>query len=447
MLQDTVRRIIDIPDVQAPIVICNAAHRFIVAEQLLEVGIQNAKIILEPFGKNTAPAAAIAALVAPKDALLLVIPADHLIKNVKSFLDGVLTATQIAKSGHLVTFGIQPTQPETGYGYIQRANPLDQVTAYHAAQFVEKPTLEKAKEYLASGDYYWNSGMFMFQASVYLNELNAQCPDIVKVCRSVIQEAKSDLDFVRLDEAKFNECPSDSIDYAVMEKSKNVVVIPLHDSEWSDLGSWDSIYETKLKDVNNNVIKGDVFAENVANSYLHAENRLLAVVGVTDHIIIETADAVLVAHKDASQDVKKIVRNLEAKQRSEIEYHRRVYRPWGFYEVIDNSEKFQVKRITVKPGARLSLQMHKFRSEHWVVIKGTAEVTCGDNVFTLEANQSTYIPVLEKHRLGNAGADDLVIIEVQTGSYLGEDDIIRFEDHYGRDVQSVNTIGSEHGIN
>jgi len=434
MLQDTILRLSAINNLLPPIVICNEAHRFIVAEQLLEIGIANAKIILEPNAKNTAPAAAIAALESDKKSLLLVLPADHQIKEIERFCEAVVAATQVAHEDYLVTFGIQPTQPETGYGYIKRAQPLASSIGYQAAEFIEKPDLNKAIQYIASAEYYWNSGMFMFRAASYLSELEQFSPKMVSVCQQALLHATKDLDFIRLDAGIFNACENNSIDYAVMEKSKKVAVIPLHESGWSDLGSWNSVFDAKNKDANNNVIYGDVHIENVANSYLHAEDRLLTVVGVSDHIVIETADAVLVAHKDAAQDVKKMVNSLSIKKRSEIEHHRRVHRPWGYYEVLDNTTQFRVKRICVKPGASLSLQMHHFRSEHWVVINGIAEVTCGEKCFTLIENQSTYIPAKEKHRLKNTGTDSLILIEVQTGSYLGEDDIVRFEDHYGREI-------------
>ena len=435
MLQETLLRLSSIPDLLPPVVLCNEAHRFIVAEQLLEMGVENAKIILEPCARNTAPATTIAALESDNESLLLVLPADHQIKNVERFCEAVSNARAVVEEGYLVTFGIQPERAETGYGYIKKGPELANSTGYKAAKFVEKPDADRARQYIESGEYYWNSGMFMFRASSYLEELAKFSPETVTVCRQALQQAKKDPDFVRISEEVFANCKNDSIDYAVMEKSEKVAVIPLNESGWSDLGSWDSIYDSKDKDSNNNVIKGDVHTENVTNSYLHAENRLLTVVGVSDHIIIETADAVLVAHKDAAQDIKKMVSSLGIKKRSEVEQHRRVHRPWGYYEVLDSEAQFQVKRIYVKPNASLSLQMHYYRSEHWVVTQGTAEVTCGDKCFTLKENQSTYIPAQEKHRLKNKGTEGLMLIEIQTGSYLGEDDIVRFEDHYGREVK------------
>lgn len=432
MLQDTLLRLSGLQGLLPPIVICNEAHRFIVAEQLREIGIKNPKIILEPCAKNTAPAIAIAALAADKDSLLLVLSADQQIKNKDAFCTAVVNAKAVAEKDYLVTFGVQPEHPETGYGYIKKSKPLDGLVSYQVEQFVEKPTLEKAKEYVESGEYYWNSGMFMFRASVYLQELQQFSPSMVASCQQAITKSKKDLDFVRLDSKAFDSCPNDSVDYAVMEKSNKVVVVPLLGSGWSDLGSWSSIYDSRNKDANNNVIEGDVCAENVTNSYLHSESRLLAVVGVSDHVIVETADVVLVAHKDAVQDVKKLVKQLEANKRAEVENHHMVCRPWGYYEVIDGADQFQVKHIMVKPGASLSLQMHHHRSEHWVIIQGTAEVVRGDQQLILEKNQSIDIPIKAKHRLKNIGTDDLIIIEVQTGSYLGEDDIVRFEDCYGR---------------
>ncbi len=434
MLQDTVLRTHAIENLAAPLVICNQDHRFLVAEQLQEIGIEKASIILEPTGKNTAPAATIAALYATQngnDPLLLVLPADHVIKDIEHFTTVVNTAANYAQVGKLVTFGIKPTQPETGYGYIKTGTSIDNACAYHVAQFIEKPNQETAETYVASGQYYWNSGMFMFRASRFLAELKLYAPDILQACQKTLGQMTKDLDFIRLDKEIFATCPSNSIDYAVMEKTREAILIPLN-TAWSDVGSWSALWEAQTPDQNGNVMQGDVIAEQVTNSYLRAESRMLAVVGVTDHIVVETPDAVLVAHKDNCQAVKDVVALLKQKQRSETDLHRRVYRPWGHYETVDKSDCFQVKRITVKPGASLSLQMHKHRSEHWVVVSGTAEVTRGEEVFIINANQSTYIPLGVKHRLSNTGKDNLEIIEVQSGSYLGEDDIVRFEDVYGR---------------
>lgn len=436
MLQETMLRLKSLQGLSEPIVICNEAHRFVVAEQLLEIDIEHPKIILEPFAKNTAPAVAIAALESDGDTKLLVLPADHKIHHPDKFCEAVLRAQEAVDMGYLITFGVQPERPETGYGYIKASDQIKD-GCYKVAEFVEKPNQQKAQEYVDSKKYYWNSGMFMLKASEYLNELDKCTPGIVDTCRQALESGGRDKDFIRLDSKIFETCKNESIDYAVMERSEKVAVIPVHDCGWSDLGSWDTVYDSNVKDDNQNVIRGDVYTEDVTNCYLHAEDRLLAVLGVKDHIVVETADAVLVAHKSASQDVKKIVSSLQAKNRSEAEHHKRVHRPWGYYEVLDNAERFQVKRIFVKPGASLSLQMHNFRSEHWVVIKGTAEVTCGDDVFTLDENQSTYIPVKYKHRLRNPTTEPLILIEVQTGSYLGEDDIVRFEDRYGRGVAAV----------
>lgn len=435
MLQDTVLRAFAIGDtVASPIVICNQEHRFLVAEQLQEIEASNAHIILEPFGKNTAPAVAISALHLLKehnDPILLVLPADHVIKDMNTFMTAVSHATRCAEAGHLVTFGITPTHPETGYGYIKIGAELPEKKGFSVDQFVEKPNLNAAESYIASGNYFWNSGIFMFRASRYLEELRRHAPDMLAACEKSVLKMTRDLDFIRLDKESFSDCPSDSIDYAVMEKTQDAVLVPLN-AAWSDVGSWTALWEVQNPDQHGNVTQGDVVTEQVTNSYLRAESRMLAVVGVSDHIVIETSDAVLVAHKDNSQAVKKMVELLKLKQRTETDLHRRVYRPWGSYESIDKSDCYQVKHISVKPGASLSLQMHHYRSEHWIVVKGVATVTCGDNIFTLKENESTYIPVGTKHRLVNPGPECLELIEVQSGSYLGEDDIVRFEDVYGR---------------
>lgn len=436
MLQDTITRAKAVGNCIAPLVICNQEHRFLVAEQLQQIGVEDVSIILEPLGKNTAPAVAIAALNCLKnnlDPILLILPADHIIKDINSFAATVAQAETYAQSGKLVTFGVVPTQPETGYGYIKTGTQLEthRGLAFEVAQFIEKPDLQTAKSYLTSGDYYWNSGMFMFRASSYIEELRLHAPEMLTACEQAVANLTKDLDFIRINKEIFNTCPSNSIDYAVMEKTQNAVLIPFK-ATWSDVGSWSALWEVQDADQNGNVMQGDVVTEQVTNSYLRAESRMLAVVGVTDHIVIETADAVLVAHKNNSQAVKNMVERLKQKQRTETDLHRRVYRPWGSYESIDKADCFQVKRITVKPGASLSLQMHHHRSEHWIVVKGIAEVTRGDDVFTIKENESTYIPVGVKHRLCNPGYENLELIEVQSGSYLGEDDIVRFEDVYGR---------------
>lgn len=432
MLQETVTRVANLPDCHKSIVICNEIHRFLVAEQLQLDDREHPTIILEPMGKNTAPAVTIAALQAVasgQDPLLLVLPADHVIKKADAFKQAVVKAMKLAEQDFVVTFGIKPTRPETGYGYIKKAAAFSQ--GFYVEKFVEKPNLETANAYLSSGEYFWNSGMFMFRASTYLKEMSEHAPDILQNCRDAFNQVTRDLDFLRLDKEIFSACRSDSIDYAVMEKSQKVAMVTL-DADWNDVGSWDALLEVKESDANGNVVCGDAYLENVKNSYVHAGDRMLAVVGVSDHVIVETADAVLVAHKDHCQDVKAIVNVLKSKNRTETDLHRRVYRPWGYYEVLDGASEFQVKRISVKPGARLSLQSHFHRSEHWVVIEGTATVTCGEEISELKANQSTYIPINTKHRLENRTKDPLVIVEVQCGSLISEEDIVRYEDQYGR---------------
>ena len=439
LFQETLQRLKGLA-AEAPLIICNEAHRFIVAEQLRQNDIHAQSIMLEPVGRNTAPAVALAALQAiaqNPEAILLVLPADHMIHNIPAFHQALDTARQQAESGKLVTFGIAPTAPETGFGYIQAGTPLALSgrgaggEGYTVQRFVEKPDSATAVEYLASGEYYWNSGMFMFKASRYLEELRKFSPDIFNACQQALEQTSTDMDFVRPDAAAFAACPSDSIDYAVMEKTTDAVVVPL-DAGWSDVGSWSSIWEVSPKDSSNNRVHGDIMAVDTQNSLLFSESRLVATVGITDMVVVETRDAVLVAHKDRVQDVKAIVQKLEAEGRSEKDWHRIVYRPWGCYDSVDNGERFQVKRITVKPGATLSLQKHHHRAEHWIVVKGTAEVTCDDKTFLLTENQSTYIPLGSTHRLTNPGKMPLELIEVQSGSYLGEDDIVRFDDQYGR---------------
>jgi mannose-1-phosphate guanylyltransferase/mannose-6-phosphate isomerase len=435
LLQNTVIRLDGLADQSAPLTVCNEAHRFLVAEQLRSIGVSPARIILEPVGRNTAPAAAVAALTAldhDPEALLLVLPADHLIANATAFREAVTAGVPLAQADYLVTFGIVPNRPETGYGYINAVDAIEDTVALSVERFVEKPDFETAQQYINSGKYYWNSGMFLFKATQYLKELEAFVPDIVGVCRLAVDNALEDKDFLRLDVASFRASPSDSIDYAVMENTHAAAVIPL-DAGWNDVGAWSSLWEVSEQDSDGNVILGDVLTEKVRNSYLRAEYRLLAAIGVENMTIVETADAVLVAHKDHVQDVKKIVTRLKATERSEADLHRKVYRPWGSYESIDAESRFQVKRITVNPGGSLSLQMHYHRSEHWIVVKGTARITRGDETFIFTENQSTYIPLGVKHRLENPGKLPLEIIEVQSGSYLGEDDIVRYEDIYGRE--------------
>ena len=434
MLQQTVARLTGMEH-HAPLLICNEEHRFIAAEQIRLGGFAHSGIILEPVGRNTAPAIALAALQALKNAeqdedpILLVLAADHLIEDTSAFQTSVRKALPFAKDGKLVTFGIVPTEPETGYGYIKAGQ--TQGDAFKVAQFVEKPDLSTAQCYLASGDYYWNSGMFLFKASRYLEELKKYSPEILLACEASMQESSADMDFVRVNIEAFQRCPDDSIDYAVMEKTDSSMVIPM-DAGWSDVGSWSALWEVSEKDENNNVIKGDVISVNSVNNYLHSNNKLIAVVGIDNLVVVETKDAILVAHKEQVQDVKMIVNHLKALGRTEHKIHRVVYRPWGKYDSLDIGSRDQVKRITVKPGAKLSLQMHHHRAEHWIVVSGTAKVTNGDKTILLTENESTYIPIGQVHALENPGVLPLELIEVQSGSYLGEDDIVRFEDRYGR---------------
>ena len=436
MLQETVSRLDGVAGIAAPLVVCNEDHRFIVAEQLRQLGIQSSTILLEPVGRNTAPAIAVAALTARgtgEDPLLLVLAADHVIHDVPAFQAAIAIARQAAEQGALVTFGITPTAPETGYGYIRKsAQPPAQPGAYPIAQFVEKPDLATAEGYLASGEYFWNSGMFLFRASAFLAELARHAPDILAACQRAVNAEKCDLDFVRLDAEAFAACPANSIDYAVMEKTDKALMVPL-DAGWNDVGSWSALWDVQDKDAAGNVIKGDVLAMDTRNSYVHsADGRLVATVGLDDIVVVDTKDAVLVASRAQVQDVKKIVDELKAQNRQEATQHRAAYRPWGHYDSIDKGERYQVKRITVAPGARLSVQMHYHRAEHWIVVSGTAKVLHGEKEVLLTENQSTYIPVGVIHALENPGKIPLELIEVQSGAYLGEDDIVRFEDRYGR---------------
>jgi mannose-1-phosphate guanylyltransferase/mannose-6-phosphate isomerase len=436
MLQQTALRLEGL-ETAAPIVVCNEAHRFLVAEQLRQLALTPQAIVLEPVGRNTAPAIALAAHAALRlsagEPLLLVLPADHVIRDTVAFHKAIRMALPAAEQGRLVTFGIVPRSPETGYGYIHRGEAAGEV--YGIAGFVEKPTLERAREFVASGDYYWNSGMFMFRARRYLEELERWAPDMARCCRAAYESGKADLDFTRVDAKSFAACPGDSIDYAVMEKTADAVVVPL-DAGWSDVGSWAALHEASDLDAEGNVARGDVLVEASSGCYLYSESRLVAAVGLKDHVVVETKDAVLVAPKDRVQDVKKLVQRLKEQGRYEHSLHREVFRPWGSYDSIENGQRFQVKRLKVNPGATLSLQMHHHRAEHWVVVSGTARITRGDEVFLLEENQSTFIPIGVKHRIDNPGKIALHIIEVQSGSYLGEDDIVRFEDRYGREGTS-----------
>ena len=437
MLQDTVLRVADWPELMAPLVVCGNEHRFMVAEQLREIGVKPLGILLEHVGRNTAPAVAAAAHFLQRidpDAVMLVLPADHVIENPAAFAAAVAEAAKLVASGALATFGIVPQTPETGYGYIHRGAPAPGSSAsYQVDRFVEKPDRETAQSFLDDGGYYWNSGMFLFQAEGYLAELETFNPAINAAAEAAVRLAYKDLDFCRLDEASFASCPSDSIDYAVMERTSHAVVVPA-DIGWSDVGSWSALWQVQVQkgDAQGNVTRGDVYLDAVNNSLVRAESRIVAVLGCDDLIVVETPDAVLVAHKDQVQRVKQIVDHLKLKERTEHLHHTKVYRPWGYYEGIDSGDRFQVKRITVKPGEKLSLQMHHHRAEHWVVVSGTARVTCGEKVSLLSENESTYIPIGMNHRLENPGKVPLHIIEVQSGSYLGEDDIVRFEDIYKR---------------
>jgi mannose-1-phosphate guanylyltransferase / mannose-6-phosphate isomerase len=435
MLQETVQRVAGWSGLMAPLVVCGNEHRFLVAEQLREIGVNPLGILLEPVGRNTAPAVAAAAhylQALDPDAVMLVLPADHVIEDRDAFQAAVNRAFPLVQRGALATFGIVPKTAETGYGYIRRGEPLPLVDdCYKVERFVEKPDHATAEAFLADGGYYWNSGMFMFQAGRYLSELERFKPEIAGAAEAAMRTGYRDLDFCRLDEAAFTSSPSDSIDYAVMEHTRDAVVVPA-DIGWNDVGSWSALWEVQQKDANGNAQRGDVYLDNVSNSLVRAESRIVAVVGVKDLVVVETQDAVLVAHKDQVQRVKQVVDHLKSQERTEHLHHTRVYRPWGHYEGIDAGERFQVKRITVKPGEKLSLQMHHHRAEHWVVVSGTARVTCGDKVCLLSENESTYIPIGMNHRLENPGKLPLHIIEVQSGSYLGEDDIVRFEDIYQR---------------
>ncbi|UZP67606.1 mannose-1-phosphate guanylyltransferase/mannose-6-phosphate isomerase [Desulfovibrio mangrovi] len=436
LFQDTALRLSRNSDFDSPIVVCSEDHRFMVAEQAREKKISLSKIILEPVGKNTAPATYVAAEQAcriDENSTLLVLPADHHINNVELFLATVSKGKELAEAGALVTFGIVPKYAETGYGYIERGSVTGNVEseAYTINRFVEKPDADTAQTYVDSGNFYWNSGMFMFSAKRYMQELERVNSTMAEACQLAIANGKHDLDFFRLDAASFAESPSDSIDYAVMEHTSAGAVIPL-DAGWNDVGSWSALWDIKEKDAHENVALGDVITHDVHGSYLHSTGRLLAVVGLQDHVVVETADAVMVSPKDRVQDVKKLVNTLKADSRPEALLHKKVYRPWGAYETINLEERFQVKRITVKPGAILSLQKHHHRAEHWIVVKGTALVTRGEDTIMLKEEESTYIPLGYLHRLENPGKIDLELIEVQTGSYLGEDDIVRFDDMYGR---------------
>ena len=440
LLQETAVRLDDFAGGEVdrrPLVVTNEEYRFIIAEQLRQIGVRSPQIVLEPFGRNTAPALTLAALAALEegDPVLLVMPAAHVITDLAAFQQAIAQGSSLAADGMLVTFGIVPDRAETGYGYIRAGVAIG--GGRELAEFVEKPDVDTAQRYLESGEYFWNSGIFMMKASVWLRAIERFRSDIAEACRAAYEGRKPDADFIRLEQGAFERCPSDSIDYAVMEHLADApelgkgVVVPMS-AGWSDVGAWDALWAVSGKDEAGNAGRGEVLFEGCRNTLVHANDRLVAAVGCEDMIVVETPDAVMVAHKDRTQDVKKVVARLKAEGRSLTQSHRKVYRPWGWYDSIDEGERFQVKRIVVNPGAKLSLQMHHHRAEHWIVVKGTAEVTNGERVFLLAENESTYIPLGHTHRLANPGKVPLEIIEVQSGSYLGEDDIVRFEDTYGR---------------
>jgi mannose-1-phosphate guanylyltransferase/mannose-6-phosphate isomerase len=433
MLQETLLRLNGLDDLADPIIVCNADHRFLVAEQCQQINITNPTILLEPIGRNTAPAIAAASLQSLKtsdNAVLLVLSADHVIQDINAFHVSINIANEQAQDGKLVTFGIVPTDANTGYGYI-KASKTNNDGAYKVEEFVEKPDLKTAESYFEQRNYLWNSGMFMFKAGVLIDELTTHSPDIVKAVNNSVDGAVRDLDFIRLNGQAFESSPSDSIDYALMEKSDNVVVVPL-DAQWNDIGSWSALYDIGTKDNNGNVIKGDVIIQDTTNTYINANHHMVVVIGVDNLIVIDTPDATFIATQDKAQEVKSIVESLQANGRDEGGAHRKVYRPWGWYDSIEMGLHFQVKRLHINPGAKLSLQMHHKRAEHWVVISGIATAINGENVLTLTEGESTYIPLGVTHALENRTNEPLEIIEVQSGTYLGEDDIVRIKDVYGR---------------
>ena len=432
LLQQTILRTLSLSlslDVADPIVVCNEDHRFLIAQQLQSIGVKKSSIVLEPKGRNTAPAIALAALEGMRsesdDALILVLPADHVIRDLAAFESSIKQAVELAKEDALVTFGVQPTRPETGYGYIRAGE------EFSVMEFVEKPNIEKAQAYLSSGDYLWNSGMFLFRPKAFLDELSVHRDDIFQAVNGAYQQRTEDLDFVRIDADLFAQCPAESIDFAVMEPTKKAKVVP-YVGDWSDIGAWDALYDYADKDADNNVLLGDVMAEGSTNCLIRSESRLIAAVGVQDLVVVETADAVLVMDKNNAQGVKQVVKRIKAEGREEHIYHTTVHRPWGTYQIVDTGERHKVKRIVVKPGEKLSVQMHHHRAEHWVVVSGTAKVQNGDRDILLTENESTFIPMGVVHALENPGTVPLELIEVQSGSYLGEDDIVRFSDRYGR---------------
>ncbi|MGK8931714.1 mannose-1-phosphate guanylyltransferase/mannose-6-phosphate isomerase [Pluralibacter gergoviae] len=435
MLQETISRLTGL-DIHEPMVICNQEHRFLVAEQLRQIGKLSQNIVLEPIGRNTAPAIALAALQATKngdDPLMLVLAADHIINSHQAFHEAIRVAEKYAQADQLVTFGIIPNVAETGYGYIQRGEPVatDSDSSYRVARFVEKPDRELAEDYLASGEYYWNSGMFMFRAKKYLSELAKYRPDILEACRKAFAAADCSSDFISIPHDIFCECPDESVDYAVMEHTADAVVVGL-DADWNDVGSWSALWDVSPKDEQGNVLTGDAWVHKSQNCYINSDEKLVAAVGVDNLVIVSTKDAVLVMNKDRAQDVKKAVEFLKANQRSEYKRHREIYRPWGRSDVVVQTPRFNVNRITVKPGGALSLQMHHHRAEHWVILSGTGQITMNGKQFLLTENQSTFIPIGAEHSLENPGKIPLEVLEIQSGSYLGEDDIIRIKDQYGR---------------
>ncbi|MHB2213497.1 mannose-1-phosphate guanylyltransferase/mannose-6-phosphate isomerase [Raoultella ornithinolytica] len=434
MLQETITRLEGL-EFSSPLLICNEEHRFLAAEQLNQIGHFSNNIILEPVGRNTAPAIALAALhslATNEDPLLLVLAADHIIENTKAFHESIESAIPYAEEGKLVTFGIVATGPETGYGYIQRGDQYNTTAAYSVARFVEKPDLATAQEYLSTGQYYWNSGMFLFKAKSYIQELKKYRPDILESCEKAMESVSHDSvqDFIRVDSEIFKSCPDESIDYAVMENTNDAIVIPL-DAGWNDVGSWSALWEVNYRDNNGNALTGDVFTHNSTNCYINTDDTLVAAIGVDNLVIVNTKDAVLVINKSQVQDVKKIVEHLKLGNRSEYRVHRESYRPWGRHDKVVDTPKYHINRVTVKPGGKFSLQKHLHRAEHWVVLSGTAEVTLEDKKFLLTENQSTFIPIGATHMLENPGKIPLEILEIESGSYLGDDDIIRFKDHYG----------------
>jgi mannose-1-phosphate guanylyltransferase len=433
LFQDTILRLPK--ELANPIIICNEDYRFLAAEQLRQINKDLNDIILEPIGKNTAPAIALAALATGNDSLILVLPADHVIKDEEYFNKLVLEAIPLAESGKLVTFGVVPTEVHTGYGYIKGGRKID--AGLVVDQFIEKPSTKNAKQYFESGEYYWNSGIFLFNSNRYLEELNKFRPNIYEACKNSMRGTKTDFNFLRVDEESFKECPNESVDYAVMENTADAVVIPM-DVGWSDVGSWSSLWDITNKDKNGNVIQGDVITLNSNNSFIRSDDKMVTAIGVDNLVIAATKDVVMIANKDNAHDVNIIARQLKDSKRNEWETHREVYRPWGKYDLIDFGDHYQVKKITVKPGAALSLQKHQHRAEHWIVVIGTAKVTKGKETILLAENESVDIPIGMIHSLENPGRVDLELIEIQTGSYLGEDDIIRLEDQYGRNTLNKN---------